>query len=311
VGILAWEAEGKRGYLFEGGQERVVAEGYYDRIQQVQDPTPAQQQSYAKLRALLEVSKGQTETVRAKPTGPTLAAQIELFHEEYPAGLQDPLWRENVRGEDAKRRVKQHRDALVADGAEHLSCHALDTLMSEQRFGDLWKSVVDVLSRSDLIPAPQLKKLASVNPQQHRALAAAVRELLYGNATYDQRFDRFLTTLTTALGDAVRWETATALAAVALPSEHVAIHSASFRQQLNAVDPRATLTRVPSADGYRRLLNAARLVANRLAEQGEVPRDLFDVHDFIRTTLRPATKARLVTIDARQRSTPPDASVAA
>jgi hypothetical protein len=36
----------------------------------------------------------------------------------------------------------------------------------------------------------------------------------------------------------------------------------------------------------------ARLIGNRLAEQGEVPRDLLDVRDFIAITLKPPPKGR-------------------
>ena len=42
-------------------------------------------------------------------------------------------------------------------------------------------------------------------------------------------------------------------------------------------------------DVYRGM---ARLVANKLAEQGEVPRDLLDVRDFVVFTMKPTPKGR-------------------
>ena len=38
VGVLAWEADGKRGYLFENGEERTMANGYFELIHFIDQP---------------------------------------------------------------------------------------------------------------------------------------------------------------------------------------------------------------------------------------------------------------------------------
>ena len=38
------------------------------------------------------------------------------------------------------------------------------------------------------------------------------------------------------------------------------------------------------------MLAVARFVSGKLTEQGQAPRDLFDVYDFVRVTLAPAVK---------------------
>ena len=65
-----------------------------------------------------------------------------------------------------------------------------------------------------------------------------------------------------------------------------------FKKQVKAVSAQRTIAARPSGTGYATFLSVARLIANKLAEQGEVPRDLLDVRDFIVFTMKPASKAR-------------------
>jgi hypothetical protein len=72
----------------------------------------------------------------------------------------------------------------------------------------------------------------------------------------------------------------------------VLVELASFRKQLKALGSNGALPQRPTGAGYARCVNAARIVAGKLTEQGEVPQDLLDVHDFIRYTLKAAPIAR-------------------
>jgi hypothetical protein len=65
-----------------------------------------------------------------------------------------------------------------------------------------------------------------------------------------------------------------------------------FKKQLKVSSVKRTITARPSSSGYASFLSIARLVANKLAEQGEVPRDLWDVRDFIVFTLKPVPKPK-------------------
>jgi hypothetical protein len=126
-----------------------------------------------------------------------------------------------------------------------------------------------------------------------KALALAVRELLHGTAPHDQRFDGFLTAFLPVYGEAARWELATAVAAVYSPNENVCVHPAAFKQQVKVMGGRGSAPARATSAAYTRFLSVARLVANKLKEQNQEPRDLLDVYDFIRLTAGPATKARV------------------
>jgi hypothetical protein len=56
----------------------------------------------------------------------------------------------------------------------------------------------------------------------------------------------------------------------------------------------------PTGAEYIRTLAVARLVAKKLADQGEVTRDLLDVVDFMRLTLKPAARVRAATAKPRK-----------
>jgi len=39
VGVLAWEADGKRGYLFDNGEERTMASGFFELMRRIEHPS--------------------------------------------------------------------------------------------------------------------------------------------------------------------------------------------------------------------------------------------------------------------------------
>jgi hypothetical protein len=201
----------------------------------------------------------------------------------------DVKWVAEMRGESGDT-AGRRRDATIQKAQELLSCKALDAMLGGQHFGDVWAQVVAVLGNTDLVPAAQFRH--SARGEHQRALGIAVRELLYGSALYEQRFSRYLGAFASAFGQHAPWEVATVLSALVHPKEHICVDAASLRKQLKTFSSRGSIATQPNAAGYTRLLSVARLIANKLAERGEVPRDLLDVRDFICFTLKPASKAR-------------------
>jgi hypothetical protein len=199
VGVLAWEANGKRGYLFEDGEERTMASGFHELMRKVEQPSSDQK-----------------------------AASLRLA------------------------RVLASRASASSNGAN----------------------------------------------------GPTLRELLYGKSPYEQRFDRYVATLGAYLGEAVRWEIATGLPALIHPSEHVCVHPTAFRLQIKVTGSRSTAAARPTSAGYTRLLIVTRVVAKKLIENDETARDLLDVHDFIRITLKPPSKARLSSAKAKHSVAP-------
>ncbi|HEY3499184.1 MAG TPA: hypothetical protein VGK73_31050 [Polyangiaceae bacterium] len=297
VGVLAGEKDGKRRYLFENGQERAFVSSFAQLMERVERPTPEQQLTFARLQGLL-AGRAKNGDDGGRPAGFTLSKQLAKFRETYPAGFSDPSWLQDVRGGPNGR-----IHTALAAAQERLSAKALDSLASNRSPADAWQVVRDVLTASGLVPAAQL---VPTHSSGERGLAAAIRELLHGTAAYDKRFDRFVSTFTAALGAQPGWELATALSAVVHPLDHVCVEAAMFKKQLKLVSAQRSVSARPSGSGYATFLSVARLIANKLTEQGEMPRDLMDVRGFIVFTRKPAPEARPKPKAARERLEPPE-----
>jgi hypothetical protein len=295
VAVLVRQEGGKRGYLFEDGEERTMANGYHQLMRRVEKPSESQRAFYERQRALI---------ARRESGSSSFLDQLEKLHEMYPAGLADPAWLVDVRGEGVEGRLARHRDALIRDAQEQLSLAAIDALIKTQNYAQIWSSVISVLSHTDLVPAAQLKKAKPASNDGLRAVALAARELLHGSGAYEPRFDAYLAALTPIYGEAPHWEIATALSAVVHPDEHVCVLPPAFKQQLKAMAASASVSARATSAGYRRFLSIARLVSNKLKEQNQQTRDLLDVYDFVRITLAPVAKVKAPSSKARKSTAP-------
>jgi hypothetical protein len=147
----------------------------------------------------------------------------------------------------------------------------------------VWSQAVALLDESGLV-SEELGP-TSISDQQ-RQLGEGVRELLHGTGHYEQRFDRFVSRLESVFDKPPSWEAASALPALFSPLRQVYVEPISFRKQLKALARPSALSARPTGAAYLRCLGMARSLASMLAAQGEVPKDLLEVHDFIRATTR-------------------------
>jgi hypothetical protein len=274
VGVLAGIRDGKRTYLFEGGEERIMGGGAHDMMRKISPLDADQQRTLARLTALVARRQGLPDA--SKAVGLLLLDQFSNMRAAFPQSFADPAW-------DAERRAALARGAVIAEAKELLSPKALDAQLKAQQFDALWASVAKVLKGTGWLSSDQLKPAPGLGLG---LLCGAVRELLYGSGAIEQRVDRFVVAYETAFRAAPRWETVTALLALTFPDDHVLVDLTTFRKQLKILGAKGTVPSRPSGSAYARCLNAARIVASKLTEQGEVPQDLLDIHDFIRFTLK-------------------------
>ncbi len=278
--VLAGERDGKRSYLFETGEERIMGAGAHDMMRKVSPLDRDQQATYARLTALVARRQGRAEPTKA--AGFSLLEQLEGLRAAFPGGFQDPAWK----SENRAGRVRPRLDEIK----QQLSLNALDALLKNSQFDAVWAAASKILAATEWMPSDQLT--ARATGDDLRLFSGALRELLYGSAALEQRMDRFVAAYETAFRTTPRWETATALLALVFPAEYVLVDIASFRKQLKALGAKGTLPARPTGAGYSRCMNAARAIASKLAESGEVPQDLLDVHDFVRFTFKPKPPVR-------------------
>jgi hypothetical protein len=298
--LLLWERNEKRGYLFEDGQEKVLARGFYGLMEEL----AVSQEEFDALQTRLGVTaQGSHSKPTAKPSI-SFHDQLEVFKIEYPEGFDSDEWKDKLRGKPGVRRIKRHRDAAIADAQARLSQEAVQNMLAQQQYRHLWDTAMAVLTETDLVPGSVTSKLSTSNAEHLKALAEGLVEMLYGEEAFDQRFDRFARAFKIAFR-VPSWQLVTAFSALVKPNEHVCIRPASLREQIKQMAPGLTLERYPSSIQYTTLLGVATRVQDKLKSAGEQPADLFDVYDFVRVTTRPAAK-RVLSED--RNSTNPAAS---
>jgi hypothetical protein len=280
VGVFSGERDGKRAYLFEGGEERLMGKGSLDMMRKVTSLDDAQRSTLMRLTALVARRHGSPDA--SKGAGVALVDQVATLRRAFPKGLVDPAWQ-------SEKRAAHVRDTLAQQAQKLLSLKALDAQLRDQQFDAVWGAVKQLLGATRWVPADQLD---AAPVQGLGLLAGAVRELFYGSATLEQRVDRFSVAFEATFRRLPRWETTTGLLSLVAPESHVLVELALFRKQLKLLGAKGTLPQTPSGAGYVRCLNVARNIASKLTEQGETVLDLLDVHDFVRFTLKASAPAR-------------------
>jgi hypothetical protein len=273
VSVLSGQSDGKRRYLFEDGEERVMAAAAHDLIVRVDRPNREQQATYARLTALLAKRAG-ADAAPSLVGSKALLDLLEKFRLAYPEGLCSAGWQAS----EHHQRARRARQIAAGKAPRALSRAALQGLAPEQ-LGDVWNQTVALIASSELC-AEQLQ--ATSNTDERRALGEAVRDLICSSDPYERRLDRFLLRYGAVFRQDLGWQGATALAALVAPFDHVCVEPNAFRKQLKVLARYSGLGPRPGGAGYIRCRAMARMLASALAAHGEVPTDLFEVHALIR-----------------------------
>jgi len=298
LAALVWEREGKRGYRFEDGNERAFQEGYYHLF----DPVVAVGEAAEKLLASVERDRLEASNVKAgilplPDRGPALDELIAVFRETFHDGFADSKWTSKHRGEGVKRRAKRHRDEALRDAASRLGRVELDSLIEAGHFEALVGRTVEVLRSTDLVNNNQLAVLEEVDPT--RDLATALRNLMHEPDPEGIRFDDLLKLLARSGGGRPSWQLLSALRVLADPHHDTYIRPSVFFSGLRSISPSQARKVSPQGRHYNRLVALARELRDQLRAAGEVPRDMFDVCDFIWITCRAAAAPVLARIRKR------------
>jgi hypothetical protein len=297
LAILAWERNRRRAYQFQDGKLRLIKEGYYHLMQEVDRPADKALELAESLKDKLGVSEARREVVKkAKAKGKkvlTLKDQIAIFHALYPDGFHGEEWSTNIRGEGEGRRLKRHRDPAIIDAQEKLAEGPLKSLLEEGKHDEIAKVALEVLKRTSLVRPVHLKPLKKLPEAQNEAFAEALYDLLWGSGPYAARFDAFVEAISPGRRGDCPWPLATAIPALVHTKEHVCVRPSSFRRQARWMAPRLEYSSTPEGKQYVRFRKMARAIRKRLKDAGLKPRDLIDVYDFVRLTLRPSAKKLL------------------
>ncbi|MGM0575041.1 MAG: hypothetical protein ACQEXJ_04840 [Myxococcota bacterium] len=296
--ILASEGPNRRRFQFQDGRIRTFKKGFYNLLEEVDEAPEEAVEVLAELQKKLDLSRARKQAIEDAGGSPKQAVtfddQVRVFRMMYPEGFQDTAWSEGIRGEESSRRLKRHRQQAIDQAAEKLSREALDDMIGKGDFEGVRDAVVEALKRTDLVrPSADLQPIDDLPGDQVEAFARTVRDLLYGEDDFSERFDRFVDVVTPSRGEHPTWQLATVLPALVHPEEHVCVRPSSFRRQSKWLRPRLRYASKPTAKQYLEFQEMAKDARKHLEDAGLKPRDLMDAYDFIRVTLAPKALKRL------------------
>ncbi len=306
VAIQVRERGPRTDYQFQDGRLRSIANAFAHLMEPVDRPadeTLALQQELAAQSGVILARRERREQARSRGDRIVeLTDQIRYFLEQHPDGFDDSAWRQNVRGQEAKRRLKAHREAAIAEAQELLGRDELEQLLAEERYDEVLARALRVLQGTSLVSPADLRPLRELPTAAAASFATALYQALYGDDAQEKRFAALADALSPS-GHLVGWTLVTALPALVHPTEQICVRPNTFREQAKWMAPELKWSAEPNAPQYQRLLRMAAALQKRLVRRGLSPRDLLDVYDFIWCTLRPAArKAIAQSVPAPRRS---------
>jgi hypothetical protein len=293
LAILAWEGREQRHYQFQDGQLRIFKKGYYELLEEVERPRELAVDIVRDLQQMLRLDRGRRDA------GGSVAKagfdeRLAAFLSHHPKAFADPRWIAEHRSADGSKRKKQHRDPAIREAQERLAPGVLDAAIAAGRYGDVCESVRALLGATDLAGSKDAGALRHLQPHDEEDFVKAVRDLAWGEGPYRERLRRYLSVLARSPGERVTWPLATALSALLHPHEHAFVKPSVVRREAQWLAPSLPYDAAPSAELYSRMLAMIASVRSRLERAGHVPRDFFDVTDFLALAIRPRARGRTV-----------------
>jgi hypothetical protein len=293
-------------YQFQDGKLRKIAESHHHLMQEVDRSLGESMRVQRELANLAGRSMARRQRRDAGEELITLAQQMELFRSDHSAGFADPGYHAKHRGA-GKRPIKRHRDPAIATAAELLGRSEMLRLIASQEQRAVIERASEILASTNLVSKRDLAVLETLDVVGSKRAAAALCELLHGEVEMVSAMQAWIDALASG-GATVSWSLATALPALLAPHEHVCVRESVFRMQARWMAPRLPMHKRPSGRAYERFLSMALRIRDELDAGGLRPSDLFDVHDFVWLTLRPAARKRMT---AKPKAANDDAAVVA
>jgi len=288
LAALAYERGRSRAYQFEDGEVREFKVGskLIRRVAATERNRDTVRALRQRLR-MLEAKRRQQRTMRraVRRASQGLEPQVRVLQDTYEDGFSGNAWIVKMRGHGAKRRLKRHRTPAVLGAKQRLDQLVLDSLVAKEEWGTVQTLLIEALEGTNLVTKRQLTPLRKLSGRPRRELAESLRELLYGDAPFEGRFDRFVEACKGTRGKEPPWELVTAPLALVFPEEHVCVHPKTFAIQAERLDMRHVVSDAPRAAQYRHWLAVAKGVAEACRDHRLRPKDLLDVRDFIQLTL--------------------------
>lgn len=295
LAIKARSGREKQRFLFQDGRMRAFPDKFSHLMEPADKPFDVAERVAQQLASQLDGHTFDNPAPVAREERVPFDDQLKVFAELFPGGFYDDEYVKQIR--TAEKRRKRHRDPAIVEARDVLSAARLDAAIAAGDHDGVFAAVNDVLDHSSVCSKRDRRVLDELPEAKRPDFAVAVRDLLHGDSSYFDRFTRFMAVIDDQEDIRVTWPLATVLPALVHPEKHVAVKPSVFRKQAQWMAPRLAYNKVPNAGLYERFRRMAVAVKDKLEAAGHKPRDLFDIYDFIWSTLRPKALKTLETDD--------------
>jgi len=302
LAILCREDKTSRTFQFQDGRTRTFKEGWYELM----EPVEAEENQSEEIASTLSKAMDRQITrsrimERAKKEGRnifTVSDQVNLFRQEYPGGFQDERYIEEVRqGGGGGRRRKKNREAGIEHAQTTLSVESIDDLISSYNYRAVYEAAIALLSKTDIAStSTDVRPLRRLPEDLIPEFAVTLRDLLYGEDPYPDRFGGYLALLEDHEETRPTWPMATVIQGLVHPQKHYCIKPSVFRQQARWLAPELSYSPQPSASRYQQYHAMAEDLKLRLTRAELEPIDNLDIYNFIWETMRPGVRKGLLAV---------------
>jgi hypothetical protein len=270
--LIVAERDGKVKLQCQDGQEHAIALTHKHQLVTV-TPSPdeidtllAQIQGHRNARAAHAAKKKSSRPAVPKAPRLNFEQQLERWTTLQPSAFTGA------------------QDAAIAEAQTRLSQGALSG-------ADAFTGVQALVAATTLLhPMEGQIPLRAVPAEHHASIAAALRELLHGSGDYAPRFEAFVAAFGAARAEGSTqkgpsWPLMTLLPALYAPSEHAFVKPKLFQEQAKILGVPIDYVSLPNGAVYEQFRSMMKTLSGTLRENGQSPRDLFDVAAFVSTTL--------------------------
>ncbi len=294
-GTLLSEAEDKREILWEDDKVRNIHASHWDRLQEVDlsdeerakfDETLRARKVTADAASKRAARRSAASKSRGKKAPPvSWPIQLQIFDKLFPGGFDDDKYVSKERGTPpGKPAVKA--GAALARARDLLSAERMKDLCDAGREQELFRDMEQITSTvKSMLHFTEKARLTEQSPQERARFVRGVQDLLYGEGSVAERFDRLIAAVPAEPRPS--WTVLSFFSGFAQPSEHIIIRPTFWLKQASIVDKTVPYDPMPSGTAYAAFLEVAQTTFRRLKAADYEPRDLMDVYIFAWRTLSP------------------------
>lgn len=289
LGRVVSEGPERRDLQFEDGQRRTIKRGFYHLLERVDQPD---EESKKTLDALVDqaredmgarVSRRQRKPPAVAP-GVAFDEQIIAFRQLFADGFQSDAWKKDVRGIEAGRVMKRHREFVAVEGPKILGTEALRARLEAGEGLKAYEEMLALLKKTDLaVVKTDIKPLEGLNDTDRGHFMQAFLQMAE-TPEASPRVDDFLSTLQRA-GVKPTWTLLSAIMTMSDPARCGPVRSSLLRTQAKRLNIELKLSSPPNGRGFVGAQEVLQQVTNRLVNEGFQPADRIDVSEMVARTI--------------------------